>query len=122
MASNECFKHYPCACYAVDVTLQQLNRPSVLLEEVKKSFSGKYKLYGYKVEVSGLPIWIAVHCTSHYPGSVAGIHIFYKNADFQDVALLKSKNGGQSRALEYRPFHDNYSDTWTALADKGYQV
>ena len=121
MASNKCFKQYPCARYAVDVTFQQYNRPSGSLQEGKKYFSGKHKLYGYKMEVSVLPIGIAVHCNSHYPGSVADIDIFYKNADFHDVALWKSKNEGHRQALDYGPFHDTHPNTWAALADKGYR-
>ena len=111
MAPNKCFEHYFCARYAVDVTFQQSKCPSGSLQEGKKYFSGKHKLYGYKVEVCVLPIGIAVHCTSHYPGSVEDIDIFYKNADFHDVAVLKSKNEGQRQALDYGPFHDTYPNT-----------
>ena len=110
MASNNCFKHYLCARYAGDVTFCQSNCPSGSLQEGKKYFCGKHKLYGYKVEVSVLPIGLAVHCNSHYPGSVADIDIFYKNADIHDVAFLKSKNEGQSQALDYEPYHETYPD------------
>ena len=88
--SNKCFKYYPCVRYATDVTFQQSNRPSGSLEEGKEFYSGKHKLYGYKVEVSVLPIRLAIQCTDHFPGSVADINIFHKDMDFHKLALAKS--------------------------------
>lgn len=48
------FGNYPTAHYATDVTFQQANCPSVNIQEEKKYYSGKHKLYGFKVEVSVL--------------------------------------------------------------------
>ena len=106
--SNKQFKNFPCARYATDVTFQQANRPSVFLEKVKKYYSGNHKLYGYKVEVSVLPICIAVHCTNHYPGSIADIDIFYKNLDFHDVGLAKSEKEATRDGLDSGPFKQEY--------------
>ena len=106
--SNKLFKNHPCARYATDVTFQQANRPSGSLEEGKKYYSGKHKLYGYKVEVSVLPIGIAVHCTDHYPGSIADIDIFYKNLDFHDVGLVKSEREATRDGLDSGPLKQEY--------------
>ena len=92
--SGRCFKNYPCARYATDVTFQQAYRPSGAMEEGKKFYSGKHKLYGYKVEVSVLPIGIAVDCTDHYPGSIADIDIFYNNLEYHKSALSKKIDKG----------------------------
>ena len=53
--SQQTFKAFPEARYATDVTFQQAFRPSRGIEEGKRYFSGKHKLYGYKVEVSVMP-------------------------------------------------------------------
>ena len=119
--SKKLFKNYPCARYAKDVTFQQANRPSGSLEEGKKYDSGKHKVYGYKVEVSVLPIGIAVHCTDHYPGSIADIEIFYKNLDFHDVGLAKSEKKAARDGLDSGPLKQEYPKYWAVLVDKGYQ-
>ena len=92
--SGRCFKNYPCDRYATDVTFQQAYRPSGAMEEGKKFYSGKHKIYGYKVEVSVLPIGIAVDGTDHYPGSIADIDIFYNNLEYHKSALSKKIDKG----------------------------
>lgn len=45
------FCNFPLALEAVEVTFQKANRPSGNMQEVKRNFSGKHNLYGFKVEV-----------------------------------------------------------------------
>ena len=83
------FSNFHYARYAVDVTFQQSNRPSGNISEGKRYFSGKHKLYGYKVEVSVLPTGLAIGCTEHYPGSVSDLEIFRRNRPFHEEASKK---------------------------------
>lgn len=76
-AKDVFFKHFPFSRYATVVTFQEYNRPNGNLQEVKKYFSGKHKLYGYKLEVFVLPNGLAIGCSTHYPGSVAEVDSFY---------------------------------------------
>lgn len=46
------FKSSEFSVEAIDVTFQQANRPSGNMQEGKLYFSGKHKLYGFKVEVA----------------------------------------------------------------------
>ncbi|KAJ0393800.1 hypothetical protein ATCC90586_001320 [Pythium insidiosum] len=46
------FDNFPSALYATDVKFQQSNRPGGTFLDVKKYFSGKHHLYGFKVERS----------------------------------------------------------------------
>ena len=78
-------------------------------------------MYGFKAEVSFLPIGIALHCTTHYPGSVADIESFHKNAHFHDVALMKSKDEANRPSVDSGPLHEIYPEKRAALADKSYQ-
>ena len=116
---NWTFSNFEYARYAVDVTFQHSNRPNGTISEGMRYFSGKHKLYGPKVEVSVLPIGLAIGCTEHYPGSVSDLDIFRRNRPFHEEA---SKRG--VRDLRYTDegrlskFMDDY---WAILAEKGYQ-
>lgn len=79
---NQVFKNFKYARYATDVTFQQSFRPSGSIEEGKAYFSGKHKLYGYKVEVSVLPNGMAIGATRHYPGAVSDLRICQENRAF----------------------------------------
>lgn len=113
------FRHFPCARYATDVTFQQSYRPSGSMQEGKKYFSGKHKLYGVKVEVSVCATGIALFCSDHVPGSVADIDVFYKNMDLHQDALRKKSN--ERDLVDVGPLLDEYGDYWAVLLDKGYQ-
>jgi len=115
--SNRRFTFHPYALYATVVTFQQTNRPSGNLQEAKVFYSGKHKLYGYKVEVSVLPIGIAISCTSHYPGSYADLEIFRRNIEFHQTILKKSHTVLEDQGL----LHEAYPNHWAVLLDKGYQ-
>ena len=120
MNANKCFRNFPCSRYAVDVRLQKSNRPSGSLQEGKKYYFGKHTLYRFKVIGFVLPIGIAEHCPTHYPGSVADIDSFYKNCEFYDVALLKFEGEANRPVVDSGPLHEIYSGKWAALADKDY--
>ena len=64
------FKNFLYHLEAMDV-----NRLGGNLQEDKRYFSGKHKLYGFKTEVSPRPNGIAVSCSKHYPGSVSDLSI-----------------------------------------------
>jgi hypothetical protein len=61
------FENFPFALYATDVKFQVSNRPAGKFMEQKHYFSGKHKLYGYKIECSVSPSGQVVHLSSHYP-------------------------------------------------------
>ncbi|KAF0723660.1 hypothetical protein Ae201684P_006926 [Aphanomyces euteiches] len=84
------FSNYPYALYATDVKFQPAYKPAGRFEEQKEYFSGKHKLYGYKIEVSVAPPGIAVLSTQHYPGSKADVSIFHDNIDQHYLHLSKS--------------------------------
>eukprot|EP00171_Calliarthron_tuberculosum_P022852 IDg22852t1 len=85
------FKNYKYAVEAIDVTFQQTNRPFGNMAEGKKYFSGKHKLYGYKVEVSVRPNGLAAAYSKHYPGSVSDITILTKRMEEHKWRLEKSE-------------------------------
>lgn len=73
---HKCIKNLNYARYATYVTFQQSNPPSENMAEGKNYFSGKHKLYGYKVELSILPIGNFIRCTNHHPGSLSDLKYF----------------------------------------------
>lgn len=70
------FKYFPFACYAANVTLRQSSRPPGGIAEGKACLSGKHKRYGYKIEISVLPLVITIGCTTHSVGPVPDLKIF----------------------------------------------
>ena len=110
------FKNYKYARYATDVTFQQSNRPTGNMQEGKKYFSGKHKLYGYKTEVSVLRIGLAINYTAHYPGSVSDIDIFKNNINFHKKALIK-----EFTVDDFGELSVEFPLYWAILLDKGYQ-
>ncbi len=113
------FSHHPRARYATDVTFQQSNRPGCNLQEAKKYFSGKYKLYGYKLEVSVMPNGLAAMCSGHYPGSVSDIDIFSDMIANHKEAI--KKRPCDEGIADIAPLHHKYPNQWLILTDKGYQ-
>lgn len=113
------FRNFPMAIEAVDVTFQQSYRPSGNMQEGKKYFSGKHKLYGYKVEVAVRPNGYASAFSAHYPGSVSDISIFQRRIDehkFRTEKVNEDKEMDDESAAEGQA-HTH----WAVLADKGYQ-
>ena len=87
--SQQTFKAFPEARYATDVTFQHAFRPSGSIEKGKRYFSGKHKLYGYKVEISVMSDGLALGMTAHYPGSVSDFEILQRNRDWHLNELAK---------------------------------
>ena len=67
-ANGHILKNYPMARYATDVTFQPSFRPSGSIEEGKRYYSRKHKLYGYKVEASVTLNGFALGSSMHKPG------------------------------------------------------
>lgn len=113
------FRHFPFAAEAIDVTFQQANRPSGNMQEGKKYFSGKHKLYGYKVEVAVRPNGLASAFSAHYAGSVSDISIMTRRVQEHKFRLEK--------VAEDQDITDDEDDDgpvpthWAIIADKGYQ-
>ena len=118
-ADKRTFNKYKMCLYACCVTFQESYRPGGSLEESKRYFSGKHKLYGYKTEVAVLPNGLAIHCSAHEPGSVADIAIFRLNLGFHLDAVEKSV---EERAItDISIGVDEHLNHWAILFDKGYQ-
>ncbi|GMF80577.1 unnamed protein product [Phytophthora fragariaefolia] len=116
--SGNAFKNYPCARYACDVTFQQANKPTGNHNEAKRYISGKYPLYGYKVEVSVLPPGLAINFTKHAMVSTVDITLFREN-EFHVGDLQKRLDEGEIQ--DEGPLNEQLPDDWAVLVDKGYQ-
>ena len=117
--SEQLFEHFPFALEALDVTFQQSNRPSGNMQEGKVYYSGKHKLYGYKVEVCVRPNGLASAFSSHFPGSVSDLTILHKRHTIHQKRLKKRDDDGHFKD-EYA-MAEKYPNHWAILADKGYQ-
>lgn len=115
---NVYFHNYKYCRYATDVTFQQCNRPCGNMQEGKKYFSGKHKLYGYKVEASVLPNGLCIGFTYHQPGSTSDFDIFTRNLEFHKNNLKKVSINTDNDDGE---LSEEYSESWGILLDKGYQ-
>eukprot|EP00171_Calliarthron_tuberculosum_P021722 IDg21722t1 len=113
------FKNFLYALEAVDVTFQQANRPCGNMQEGKVYFSGKHKLYGFKVEVAVRPNGLATAFSNHYPGSISDMTIFTERARLLQRRLKKSED--EDKYADEYYLSEEYPDYWTILADKRYQ-
>ena len=113
------FSNFPYACEAIDVTFQHANRPSGNMQEGKVYFSGKHKLYGFKVEVAVRPNGMASAFSRHYPGSVSDLSILLDGID----GHLKRTEKQEDDDLFHDSYHlhEQYPNQWAVLLDKGYQ-
>ena len=118
IADKTMFKTYKMCRYATDVTFQQTFRPGGTLAESKKYFSGKHKLYGFKVEASVLPNGMALHVSKHYLGSVADMVTMRQMLHVHDSELEKSDI--EKTITDIGPSSDQSSGYWGVLLDKGY--
>lgn len=75
-ADEKTFKNFGYARYATDVTFQQFFWSSGNTVKGKKVFSGKQKLYGYRIYFLVLPTGFCIGCTKRYPGYVSELEIF----------------------------------------------
>ena len=115
------FIHYPYASYATDVRFQQSMRPSGSHMESKPYYSRKHELYGYKTELSVLPIGLCIKSTKHYKGSMSDIEIFRRNISWHQYALSKKSNENNGENFENMEDVTENNEEWALIADKGYQ-
>ena len=117
--NNQLFKHFPFCLEAIDVTVQQSNRPSGNMQEGKVYFSGKHKLYGFKVEVAVRPNGFASAFSKHYPGSTSDLNIMHDRLEIHRRRLQKRD---EENELEDEFFmSEKYQSQWGVLMDRGYQ-
>lgn len=76
-------------------------------------------MYGFKVEVSVLPIGLAISCSAHYPGSVSDIEIMKEMHEWHVKASRKSN--AENDVTDIGILSEEYPDSWAVLVDKGYQ-
>lgn len=113
------FKNFNGARYATDVTLQHSLRSSGSIEEGKLYFSGKYKLYGYKIEVSVLPNGLTLGFSGHFQGSVADLQILQRNRFWHEKELKTTTDEKPWEDTEL--LADKYPRAWGLIVDKEYQ-
>lgn len=68
------------------------------MQEGKVYFSGKHKIYGFKVKISVLSSGVAVSCIKHYPDLVSDLEVFQNNRRFHPSNL--EKIGEKSRIID----------------------
>ena len=117
--NSKLFKNFPFCLEAVDVTFQQANRPSGNMQEGKVYFSGKHRLYGYKVEVAVRPSGIASDFSRHCPGSSSDVSILYDRIKNHKCRLEKREE--EDEIEDDYPMSDKFVNYWGLLTDKGYQ-
>lgn len=113
------FRHHPFALYALDVKFQPAFRPGGRFNEKKHYFSGKHKLYGFKVECAVALPGVAVHVSRHYTGAVSDLSIALENKDTHKAMLKKTED--EQNDIDYAEGAPAYPSSWAILADKGYQ-
>ena len=117
-SNQQTFVNFPYALYATDVKFQQSYRPRVSHAEAKVYFSGKHKLYGYKVEFSVTPNGQCVDLSKHYPGSVHNLTICRKNKNVHKNMLRKKPH--EQTLKDDGELYNEYKNYWAMLMDKGY--
>lgn len=116
---NTMFKNFPVAIEAIDITFQQASSPSGNMLEGKRYFSGKHKLYGYKIEVAVRPNGLASAFSAHRPGSVSDIAIMTQRVEEH---TFRAEKFGADKDIDDGEDSDGEASTHRGiLADKGYQ-
>jgi len=118
-SEKKLFKGFKFAVEAVDVTFQQANRPSGNMQEGKRYFSGKHKLYGYKMELTVRSNGLASSYSKHYPGSVSDFNIFQQRLEKHKKRLKKTED--DEDYTDNCDGSEEWPNHWAILADKGYQ-
>lgn len=70
------FHHFPYARHATDVIFKQSSKPLRTIDKTRVWYSKNHELFGYKVEVSVLPIGLALNCNSHARCKMSDIKMF----------------------------------------------
>ncbi|KAF0708679.1 hypothetical protein AaE_013117 [Aphanomyces astaci] len=117
-SKDKVFTHYPYALYATDVKFQAAHRPSGRFGEEKYYFSGKHKLYGFKIEASVSPEGLLVDMSPHEPGSVSDLTMFRSRLDQHTQALVKDDY--DDTINDNGELFREHPTSWTVLVDKGY--
>ncbi|ETV66209.1 hypothetical protein H257_17340 [Aphanomyces astaci] len=112
------FAHFPYALYAVDVKFQPSNRPAGRFAEQKHYFSGKYHLYGYKIEAAMSPDGRCVAMSTADPGSVHDLTIMNSRKHVHPVNLAKSAS--ESLVPDHGEQAALHRGSWACLVDMGY--
>ena len=73
----------------INVTFQEVNRPTGNTQEDKIYYSGKHKLYGYEVEVAARPIGLSSRFSPQYSVYVPDIHIMSNRSAKHEQRLRK---------------------------------
>lgn len=66
---NTIFRYFSYVRYDTDNIIQQALRYSGSMQEGKLYFKGNHKLYGFKINIFGLPNGLATVFLEHYTGS-----------------------------------------------------
>jgi hypothetical protein len=117
--SNIRFQNFAFALYANDVKFQPAHRPSGRFTEQKRYFSGKHKLYGFKLECAVAPPGVCVHISAHEPGSTSDLTMCLKNIETHRQMLKKTAE--EREQDDFADGADRFPDSWAVLVDKGYQ-
>ncbi|KAG3234651.1 hypothetical protein PI124_g20301 [Phytophthora idaei] len=116
---GDTFRNYPYALYATDVKFQPANHPSGRFTEQKAYFSGKHKLYGYKLDCPVACRGQAVDLSLHEPGSTSDVTMFVNRRDTHLAFLAKDHdelhNDDNGEGSPEHPV------SCAVLVDKGYQ-
>ncbi|KAF0774831.1 hypothetical protein AaE_001469 [Aphanomyces astaci] len=117
-SKDKVFTHYPYALYATDVKFQPAHRPSGRFGEQKHYFSGKHKLYGFKIEASVSPEGLLVDMSPHEPGLVSDLTMFRSRLDQHTQAL--AKDDYDDTINDNGELFREHPTSWAVLVDKGY--
>jgi len=85
----------------------------------KRYFSGKHKLYGYKMELTVRSNGLASSYSKHYPGSVSDFNIFKQRLEKHKRRLKKTED--DEDYTDNCDGSEEWPNHWAILADKGYQ-
>lgn len=85
------FRSFPNARYATDAIFLQAEKPLENLEEGRRHFLQKRILYGYKVEVSVMPIGLAIGSSVMFRGSVSNVDMYHQSSQWHYDALAKNE-------------------------------
>lgn len=102
------------------VWLLTSQRPSCIMQEGKVYFSGKQKLYGYKVDVAARQSGIETVFSKHFPGSSLDLGVLMVREALRK-ARLKNRVNEQAEIYEEILLSDEYPRSWAVFADKGYK-
>ncbi|KAH9118796.1 hypothetical protein LEN26_011928 [Aphanomyces euteiches] len=113
------FANHPEVLYATDVKFQPAYRPNGPFLDVKRYFSRKHTLYGYKPEGSVAMPGRYVDVSDHHPGSVSDVTIFMTRINKHRLMLSKTED--DKKMVDIREGSSAFPKLWATLQDKGYQ-